>query len=142
MLKLDLDPGPAKLRQFAFVAVPGLPLIAVVVLRIAGHGWAFDHPAVLAVLGAGLAQALALLAGFPWPSRVLYVVLMLVALPIGFVLSHVLMAIIFYLVFTPIGLIFKLAGRDAMARKIEPGAVSYWTERGAPRPPSSYFKLY
>lgn len=142
MLKLDLDPPPAKLRQFAYVAVPGLPLIAVVVLRLAGHGWAFGHAAVLATLGVGIAQLLALLAGFRWPSRALYVVLMLVALPIGFVLSHVLMAAIFYLVFTPIGLLFKLVGRDAMSRKIVPGAVSYWTERGAPRPPSSYFKLY
>jgi hypothetical protein len=142
MLKLDLDPAPAKLRQFAFVAVPGLPLIAVVVLRIAGHGWAFGHPAVLAALGVGILQALALLAGFRGPSRALYVVLMLVALPIGFVLSHVLMAAIFYLVITPIGLIFRLLGRDAMCRKKEPGRVSYWTDRGPARSPASYFKLY
>jgi hypothetical protein len=142
MIKLDLDPAPDKLKQFAFVAVPGLPLIALVVLRVLGHGWAFGHPAVLAALGVGVAQLLALLAGFRPLSRGIYVVLMVVAIPIGFVLSHVLMMAIYYLVMTPIGLVFKLIGRDAMNRKLDPGVATYWTERGAPRPPSSYFKLY
>jgi hypothetical protein len=58
------------------------------------------------------------------------------------VLSQVLMAVIFYLVFTPIGLCFRLAGRDAMGRKFDPKKTSYWHDRGPARSPASYFKLY
>ena len=142
MIKLDLDPPPDKLKQFGFVAVVGLPLIAVVVLRFCGHGWAFGHPSVLIALGVGVLQLLTLLAGFRPLTRAIYVVLMLVALPIGFVLSHVLMAVIYYLVMTPIGLVFRAIGRDAMCRRLEREKSSYWTDRGPARPPASYFKLY
>jgi hypothetical protein len=142
MIKLDLNPEQAKLKQFAFVAVPGLPLIAVLVLRFLGHGWAFSHPAVLVALGVGVLQLVAFLAGFKPLTRAIFVVLMVVAMPIGFVLSHVLMMAIYYLVITPIGLVFKLIGRDGMTRKLDPKMASYWVDRGAPRPPGSYFKLY
>ena len=142
MIKLDLDPPPDKLKQFSFVAVVGLPLIAAVVLKFCGHGWALGHPAVLIALAAGVLQLVTLLAGFRPLTRAIYVVLMLVALPIGFVLSHTLMAVIYYLVMTPIGLVFRLTGRDAMCRRLEPEKSSYWTDRGPARPPASYFKLY
>ena len=142
MFKLDLDPPKRQLQQFAFIAVVGLPLIALVVLRFCGLGWAFGHPAVLIALGVGVLQLVLFLAGFRPLTRAVYVVLMIVALPIGFVLSHVLMAVIFYLVMTPIGLVFRLIGRDAMGRKRDPKARSYWHDRGPARSPASYFKLY
>ncbi|MCA8976481.1 MAG: hypothetical protein KDC98_17305 [Planctomycetes bacterium] len=142
MIKLDLNPPPGQLKQFGFVAVLGLPLIAVLVLRFAGHGWALSHPSVLIALGAGVLQLVLLLAGFRPLTLAIYVVLMVVAFPIGFVLSHVLMATVFYLVMTPIGLVFKLVGRDAMGRKFDPKAQSYWHVRDGGRSPASYFKLY
>ena len=144
MIKLDLDPPQGQLKQFAFIAVLGLPLIAVVVLRFAGLGWgaAVTHPAVLWTLAAGVLQLVLFLLGFRPLTRAVYAVLMVVALPIGVVLSHVLMAAIFYLVITPIGLVFRLVGRDTMGRKPDPNARSYWQERDTSRPASSYFKLY
>lgn len=142
MIKLDLNPPHAQLKQFAFIAVIGLPLIAVIVLKFSGYGWAFSHPAVLVTLGVGVLQLAAFLAGFKPLTRVIYIVLMTIALPIGFVLSHVLMAAIFYLLITPIGLVFRLIGRDAMGRKPDPNAQSYWHDRGPPRSPANYFKLY
>ena len=67
---------------------------------------------------------------------------MIVALPIGFVLSHVIMAIIFYLVITPIGLVFRLMGRDVLGRRMDRQRRTFWHERGPQRSPASYFKLY
>lgn len=141
MLKLDLHPKPNVLRQFAFVAVVGLPLIAALVLRLCGV-FSWTHPALLAAAGVGVAQCLVFLAGFTPLTRWLFVVLMVVALPFGFVLSHLLMAVIYYLVMTPIGLVFRLIGRDAMGRKIDRTKTSYWHDRGPQRSPASYFKLY
>jgi len=142
MIKLDLNPGYGQLKQFAFIAVLGLPLIALMVLKFSGYGWAWSHTAVLTMLGVGVFQLLAFLAGSKPLTRAIFVVLMIVALPIGFVLSHVLMAAIYYLVMTPIGLVFKLIGRDAMGRKPDPKMRSYWHDRGPARSPASYFKLY
>jgi len=142
MIKLDLDPPHRQLAQFAFVAVAGLPSIALVALRFCGHGWAFTHPAVFWTLGIGLLQLILFQAGFRPLTRAIFVVLMLIALPIGFVLAHILMAMVFYLLITPIGLAFRLLGRDVMGRRRDPSQQSYWHVRTGPRSPASYFKLY
>lgn len=145
MLKLDLNPKPNVLKQFAFFAVIGLPLIVFAVLKICGTwSWtdSWTHPAMLLAFGLGALQLLLFLGGLRAPTRWLFVLLMVLALPIGFVLSHVLMALIYYLVFTPMGLLFRLFGRDALHRRPDPRAASYWHVRGAQRSGASYFKLY
>lgn len=142
MIKLDLNPPQTQLKQFAFVAVLGLPLIALAILKFAVGGWNWTHPAVLWSLGAGVVQLGLFLLGVRIVTRVVFVVLMVVAAPIGFVLSHLLMAGVFYLVMLPIGLVFKVIGRDAMGRKFDPKAQSYWHRRETQRSPASYFKLY
>ena len=142
MIKLDLNPPQTQLKQFAFFAVLGLPLVALAVLKFAIGGWNWTHPAVLWSLAFGALQLVMYLAGLRIVTRVVFVVLMVVAAPIGFVLSHVLMAAIFYLVMTPIGLCFKLIGRDVMGRKFDTKATTYWHRRSAQRTPASYFKLY
>ena len=144
MFKLETNPPHAQLKQFAFIAVAGLPLIAFAVRKFSGYDWgeAIWHQSVLWALGVGVLQLVLFLAGFKPLTRVIFVVLMVVALPIGFVLSHVLMAAIYYLVITPIALVFRLMGRDVMGRRPDPNAQSYWHDRGPPRSPASYFKLY
>ena len=82
------------------------------------------------------------LAGVTFLSRALFVVLSVAFVPIGFVLSHVLLAVIYYLVLTPIALVLRLTGRDVIGKKLDPDAKSYWHERSGERPAKSYFKLY
>jgi hypothetical protein len=67
---------------------------------------------------------------------------MLVAYPIGLVVSTVLIGVIFYALITPIGLVFRVIGRDVMGKRLDKSAATYWHVRGAPRPATSYFKLY
>ncbi len=141
MLKPNFHPEPRVLRQFAVFAVVGLPLLAGLVLRMS-HAFTWTHPAMLVAAAVGVLQFALFAAGLRAPTRWLYVTLTIVALPIGFVLSQVLMAVIFYLVITPIGLVFRLIGRDAMGRRWEPQRKSYWHDRGPMRRPSSYFRLY
>jgi hypothetical protein len=52
--------------------------------------------------------------------------------PIGWVVSRVLLAVMFYVVFTPIALIFRMTGRDALARRFNAGAATYWRKRSQP----------
>jgi len=62
--------------------------------------------------------------------------------PIGFVLSYVIMGTLFFLLITPVGLFFKLTGRDALNRRFEPDLPSYWIDSRPERPRESYFKQF
>ncbi len=147
MIKLSFEPEQRILRQFAWIAAIAFPLLAAWLAspeidwyRVWAWHWTSTPVLVLGAIGIG--QLLLYLVGAREPTRWLFVVLLVVAFPIGFVLSHVLIAAIYYLVITPIGLVFRLIGRDALGRRIDRSLPTYWHERGAPRPASSYFKLY
>ncbi len=148
-MKLNLDPDRRLLRQFAWASLILFPAIACFL------AWRHDLPLpwVLVLIGVGvliavvellLKEALGAFGALleKLIPRLVFQLLTLVAYPIGFVVSHVLMATIFYLVMTPIALVFRLVGRDALRRKLEPDQASYWHDRGPARDPSSYFKLY
>ena len=148
-MKLNLVPDRRVLRQFAWASLCLFPAVAGFL------AWQHDLPMawVLTLIGIGVLVAIVelvlvdLLGAFgvlleKLIPRALFQILSVVAFPIGFVLSHVLMAAIFFLVMTPIGLCFRLASRDALGRKLEPSRTSYWRDRGPARDPSSYFKLY
>jgi hypothetical protein len=56
------------------------------------------------------------------------------------VVSPLVLGIIFYGVFTPVGLVMRIAQRDAMKRRFEPGAPTYWVERDPPGPADDSFQ--
>ena len=56
------------------------------------------------------------------------------------IVSPVVMGVIFFLVFTPVALVMRLAGRDALARRYEPERPSYWKRRDPPGPAEDSFK--
>ena len=58
----------------------------------------------------------------------------------GRVVSPVVLGVIFFGVFTPVGFFMRKAGRDAMKRRWEPAARSYWVNRDPPGPPDDSFK--
>lgn len=43
--------------------------------------------------------------------------------------NPIIMGVVFYLLITPIALFFRLVGRDALRRKFEPEAQTYWIAR-------------
>jgi hypothetical protein len=141
MLKPNFRPEPRVLRQFASFAILGLPLLAGLLLRLFG-AFAWTHWALLTAAAVGVLQRLLFAARIEAPTRYLFVGLTLVALPIGFVVSHLLMALIYYLVITPIGLVFRLTGRDVLGRRPDRQSRSFWRDRTADRRPASYFRLY
>lgn len=151
MIKLNLKPEPHVLRQFAWIAAVLLPLLAAFLTRgearwYAVGDWQWSHPVVLALVALAAAQLVLFLAGVRQLTALLYAVLSLIAFPIGFVLSHLLMGIIYYVVITPIGLVFRLIGRDVLGKRLDrspgSGPASYWHDRGPARDAASYFKLY
>jgi hypothetical protein len=59
---------------------------------------------------------------------------------LGRVVSPLVLAVIFYGLFTPVGMVMRLAGRDAMARRFEPGLKTYWLKRDPPGPADDSYR--
>jgi len=56
------------------------------------------------------------------------------------VVSRAVLGLIYFLVFTPVGLIMKVAGRDTMHRRFDARLHSYWVSRAPPGPPENSFR--
>ena len=116
-------PQPSDLRKFGMV-------MAAVLALVSGYLWYRDaiDPAqvVFAVatgfLVVGLILPIALTpVYFPW---------MWLARILAFVNTHLLLGLVFYTLFTGIGLTMRLLfGRDPLDRKIDPDVTSYWQRR-------------
>ena len=67
---------------------------------------------------------------------------MVLAFPIGWVVSQVMLLLMFYLIITPVSLFFRIQGRDALARKPAPNRASFWQPKQTPEDVRSYFRQY
>jgi hypothetical protein len=78
----------------------------------------------------------------PGALRPAYVAMVLVGLPIGLVLSYGILAVVFYGVLTPTGIVLRLLGRDALGRGFQGGAKSYWAPRRPVEDVGRYFRQF
>jgi len=132
----NTNPSAKILREFGIIALFGFGLVGAL-LGLKWEVWTASY--VLWTLGA-VSFVLALVQ--PRLLLPLYVVLMVVAFPIGFVISNVILLALYFGLFTPFSIIFHLIGRDTMKRKFEPEAESYWIDRTDNKPVSQRFRQY
>jgi hypothetical protein len=137
LLELKRDPTAREVRQFARVWLPAFCALLATWAVLRWQAWP-TASALLAVAIAGIAIE----AVRPGWMRALFLGWMWAAFPIGWLVSHLLMGAIYYLVITPIGLIMRAAGRDPLARRFEPDAETYWTRRDPPAEASRYFRQF
>lgn len=62
--------------------------------------------------------------------------------PIGWIVSHLLLALVFYFLLTPIGLLSRLLGRSSIDKRGQADSVSFWEKRPAGPPAERYFRQY
>jgi len=74
--------------------------------------------------------------------RVVFIGFSVITAPIGMVVSFIVLAMFYYLILTPIGLFFKIIGRDGLCRKFEPEAKSYWFEHKKTDDMKRYFNQF
>ena len=67
---------------------------------------------------------------------------MTVAFPLGWLISRLLLATLFYGVFTPIGAIFRLRNRDVLRIRSRPSAASYWADKPKSDDVSDYLRQF
>ncbi|MEM7143937.1 MAG: SxtJ family membrane protein [Verrucomicrobiota bacterium] len=142
MIEIDWKPKEKVLRQFGWICLPGFGLVGLVV---AWHLGCFEGsgrwtPSCV-LWGIGV---LSWLTGLVAPRclKWLFVGMMLVAFPIGMVVGTVILLLLFFLLFTPLALVFKVIGRDEMQRSVGGGESSYWIKIDEKRAPASYYRQF
>lgn len=145
LVEVDWNPDDRTLRHFGVVGLLGFGLVAFLAwkeLLVFSFGLgAAREPLALGLAGLALLSALL---GALWPrgNRPIFVAVTALALPIGFVLSYVIMIALYYLAIAPIGLALRALGRDPMDRRFLPAARSYFEDARPPRPRERYFKQF
>jgi len=121
LMEIEWHPSDRQLHVFG---VSGL-LASILAAGIVHFVWGTSGLWALVIVAAGAAIFLCSLLS-PAVTRVLYVGLTLAVMPIGLVASFVLLAAFYFLLLTPLAMVFRLIGRDSLCRRYEPDAESYW----------------
>lgn len=133
---IQFQPTKKVLRQFAAAWLLFLLVWAAHQWLARGHQKAALVLAALAIVVGGLGLAV------PATIRWLYVGCMIVAFPVGWVVSQVMLAILYFCVITPVALFFRLRGRDLLHRAPPREGASFWTTKSLPEDVRRYFRQY
>ena len=127
------QPTTRELRQFGYLCVVMLPLI--------GWLWGASQGTIIALAAIGLAMAV-LASATPLWLKPIFVILLWITTPIGMVISEIVLAMFYYAVICPIGLSFRLLGRDALQRRVDSKSESYWQQKPPPKDSASYYRQF
>ncbi len=130
------EPTSRELRWFGLMLAAFAAVLGGLVLYLSGS-W----------LGTGTIWALGCLLalvyyGLPPTRYLLFRLWMGLFFPIGWLISHLLMAAVYHLLITPVALGMRLAGRDILGKSFDPSAKTYWTAVEAKPDPSRYFQQF
>jgi hypothetical protein len=132
---IDRDPSRRKLLEFGCVVLAGAAALGLV------QHLALHRPAL--ARGSFLAGALIFALSFVRPvGRRLYVAWMALGVTLGRVVSPVILLALYVILFVPVGLVFRLRGRDALRRRLRRDAASYWEEHPKIDDPARYLKQF
>ncbi len=133
---LPRNPSAKVLRQFA-----GAWLVFFLVLG--AQQWFIKGRPQLGAAIATAAVGIGVL-GLLRPAAVkwIFVGWMMLAFPIGWLVSQAALLLLFYGMLTPVALFFRLTGRDPLRRRLSPGEPSYWTPKEQPQDMRRYLRQY
>ena len=115
---MPLTTNKKELRKFGLVMAGAFTLLASYLwYRDSANAWWIASIGGT-FLGLGLLVPIALAPiEFVW---------MKIAHVMGFVMTRVILTLVFFLAITPTGLVFRLLGKDLLQKKIDPAADTYW----------------
>jgi hypothetical protein len=137
VVQINTNPTRRQLNQFGFIWLGFLVFFGAI-----AH-FKFGSPQVGRWLW--LSAVAVPVVGWAVPAfmRLVFLGMSYLAWPIGFVVSHVVLAVVYYLVLTPIGLLTRLFRYDSMKKSFDPEAESYWIERPVEGfDPKGYFRQF
>jgi hypothetical protein len=129
------DPDAAELRRFAWWMLGGFAVLGSVA------AWQAGGVGVGAMTLWSVGVALAASTRVRGLGRASYLGVYVLSGVIGYVVSRVVLTAIFYLVFTPIGLVLKVTGHDLLQRRRRP-AQTMWVPHAPRRDRESYYRQF
>lgn len=129
------NPDAAELQSFAKSMVIGFGIIGLI-FAAKHHGFTNT---TFVLWGVGVALAIAAL--IPGLGRAAYLLVYIPTGILGFVISNIILSAIFFLVFTPIALVLRAAGKDLLRLK-DPQSASSWVVRTGTRSRDSFYRQF
>lgn len=136
MIEINKNPSAGDLKWFGLIFAFFFALIGTFI------GWRFENWNITLIMSIIGGSVCVVFYAIPPLKQPIFVGWLYLTYPIGFVVSHVILAGTYYLVLTPIGLMMRLAGKDPMQRTLEPDAATYWEPRKKIAARKRYFKQY
>lgn len=137
MIEINWNPSKKELRIFAILQIVFFGIVSWRLYSKTGSlTLALSLFGISAVVG---------IVGFCLPKfmRIVYVVWMTAVMPIGWVVSRLMLGIVFYLVIAPIGLVMvRIIGRDPLQRRFDKNAKTYWIRRTPEQNTKRYFRQF
>lgn len=131
LIEFNWQPTDRQLRQFGVICLFALPALAWL--------WGGGTTIVMTLALAGLLLAVAGMA-VPTVLKPVFLALTIVATPIGMVIGELAMLIIYFGVFLPFGLVFRIAKRDSLQLRLDQHKKSYWEAKKQPSNIASYYR--
>jgi hypothetical protein len=136
------NPDRRERRRFARSLVIGCPCIAIIVFVLArwrGAAWSTD---VALAIGAGGGLMGLILWTVPQVARPVYVVWFGVACAVGLVMGNALLTAVYLLLFAPIGMVRRAAGRGGLSKGFDRAATSYWRDAPPQKAVERYYRQF
>jgi len=137
LVEIDWNPKSKQLRSFGKIALVATAIISLLLYLL--KGVAIQWLSIIFALGI-IIFIISLIS--VKLTKMIYLGMILVTLPIGFVVSFILLAAFYFLLLAPLGLIFRLIGRDPLCRKFDLSSKSYWLRRQPPKGLEQYFHQF
>jgi len=129
-----LDRSPRALRRFGFtVGLVILGLGCFFLWRQRGAGWPLISIGTILVFAASLVPSILKWVHGPW---------MTIALALGWIVTRILLTLVFFLVVTPIGLLQRLIGKRLIEVGFKNDVASYWQLRADRPVPADYERQF
>ncbi|MES2662554.1 MAG: SxtJ family membrane protein [Pseudomonadota bacterium] len=122
MVNINWNPDKAELRKFGLTMLIGFSIIAAVAFFV------FEVSKNIAI-GLVIFGAVSLVLSYIGRlGMIIYYPWMTIGMIMGTIVSHVILAVLFFGIVTPIGLVFKIMRRDSLQKNVYPNPeASSWT---------------
>lgn len=136
MFALHRIPSKSQLRWF------GLSIFVVLCVFAFIAWWRFSAEFIsVLLLSVGMAIAVTYYV-LPQSQGAIIRGFRLLTLPLQIIVSFLLLAVLYYLIITPIGLMLRLCGRDPLAKRLNSEAPTHWEDCVTSAETGSYFRQY
>jgi len=141
LIEFNSNPTDRQLKQFGIASLVCLPFIGWLLMGKPRSVDSVNLPLLCVLVLVGVQWAVLAFIK-PQALRLVFLGASLVTLPIGLVVGEAVLLVIFFGLFAPLGLLFRVIGRDALQRKLDRGTKTYWQPKRQPESLARYYRQF